>query len=316
MPHHSLPAAPLTFERACAQVLDHLQRTVPLGYWAITRFDGERQVYLQVRDTAYGTAPGGSHPWEDSLCRRMVEGAPRVAPDVAAVPGYADAPVTRAFPIGAYVGVPLQDVDGGLFGTVCGLDPSARGAELEQHRPLVELLAALLTGLLRAERGERRTAELTRWALEGSAGRPLSRIANRRGWFDFLAEADAHHRAHGDPARVVVFALGDGDRVPGRPTPAAHERLVRRAADLLRREVREHDFVADLGGGQLGLVLTRVAPAVAELTVRRVHRALLAGGFRAACGSAQYSLAEGFAAAWARAEAAALLDAAVVPGAA
>ena len=68
------------FNEASAAVVDYLQSFLPMGFWAVTRFDGLRQLYLEVRDTSYGVGPGGSHIWEDSFCINMVAGKrPRIA---------------------------------------------------------------------------------------------------------------------------------------------------------------------------------------------------------------------------------------------
>ncbi|WP_337060401.1 GAF domain-containing protein [Kineococcus sp. G2] len=280
------------FEDACAQVLDFLRREIPLGHWSINRYDGERQVHLQVRDDTYGVRAGDHRAWDASLCARMVAGAPGIAPDVAAVPQYANAPVRQQAPIGAYVGVPLHDADGGLFGTLCGLDPLPQDRRLGQHAPLLDLLGSLLTAVLRSERSRDRTRQLTRWTLAGAAGSPLKGVLNRGAWYEFLTAADEQHRAHGDPARVAVFR-------------AADEAAAARAAQVLRQNLRDHDVVADLGAGEVGVVLTRIPPVAGELCVGRLHRALTDAGLPVGVGSSVYSIADGFAAAWARAEAAA-----------
>ena len=51
------------FDEASAAVVDYLKSVLPLGFWAVTRYDGVRQLYLEVRDDAYGLGPGGSHLW-------------------------------------------------------------------------------------------------------------------------------------------------------------------------------------------------------------------------------------------------------------
>ena len=48
----------LAFDEACRLVLDHLKREVPpSAFWAVTRYEGDRQVGLCVRDDVYGHAP-------------------------------------------------------------------------------------------------------------------------------------------------------------------------------------------------------------------------------------------------------------------
>ena len=71
----------LGFDEASAAVIDYLKSVLPLGFWAVTRYDGVRQLYLEVRDDAYGLGPGGSHLWTDSMCIDTVAGrTPSIAP--------------------------------------------------------------------------------------------------------------------------------------------------------------------------------------------------------------------------------------------
>ena len=53
--------------------------------------------------------------------------------------------------IGAYVGVPIRDADGTLYGTICGLDPDGSPERLDEHEPLLRLFATLLGQILKSE---------------------------------------------------------------------------------------------------------------------------------------------------------------------
>ena len=82
----------------------------------------------------------------------MVQGnGPCIAPVSDAIPAYAEAPIGKQVPIGAYCGIPLNDADGGLFGTLCGIDPQAQGERLVDQLPLIELLGKLPSSYLVAE---------------------------------------------------------------------------------------------------------------------------------------------------------------------
>lgn len=148
------PSSATPFEQASSAMLDYLQWAVPMGFWAVTSCDGGRQRYLAVRDGAYGLGVGDSHAWSDSLCQHMVTGkTPEIAPDVTAIPQYREAGVRATRTIGAYVGVPIRRADGSLFGTLCGLDPTAQKAELRGQQPLLDLLVMLLGNTLPTEHG-------------------------------------------------------------------------------------------------------------------------------------------------------------------
>jgi diguanylate cyclase len=229
----ALASTARAFDEACAAVVDFLKNALPLGYWSVSRYDGERQLYLHVRDDAYGTAAGESHAWDGSLCPRMVAGAPRVAPDAMAVPEYAAAEVTRQVPIGAYVGVPIQSGDGRLFGTLCGLDPAPQDKALRE--PLLALLGSLLTTILQSELA---LAEVERSA-ERSERDPetdeLTGVASRRRWSRFLEVEGERLRRFGDPAVVLVLDLDGLKAVNDAQGHAAGDDLICRAAQVLRR---------------------------------------------------------------------------------
>jgi hypothetical protein len=133
----ALELPPLTrFSEACALVVAYLGKTIPLAFWSVSRFDGERQTYVCVQDGAYGKTAGGSHAWSDSFCQHMITGsAPQIAPDAMAVPQYSAAGVAQVLSIGAYVGVPICDGDGSLLGTLCGMDPAIQSGELLDQAP-------------------------------------------------------------------------------------------------------------------------------------------------------------------------------------
>ena len=160
------------FDEASAAVVDYLKSVLPLGFWAVTRYDGVRQLSLEVRGDAYGLGPGGSHLWTDSMCIDMVTGrAPSIAPDAMAVPDYAAAGIAAQIDIGAYIGIPIVQANGELFGTLCGLDPAAQSDQLMLHAPWLEILGMLLSVILDADLERTRQAR-TRASRDGCRVRP------------------------------------------------------------------------------------------------------------------------------------------------
>lgn len=69
-----------------------------------------------------GATEGMTMPRTDSLCHRLLNGAPPSTSDAANDPAYADAPVRQAFGLASYVGVPIHGPDGEVVGTLCGVD--------------------------------------------------------------------------------------------------------------------------------------------------------------------------------------------------
>lgn len=295
----------MSFDEASRLVVDYLKAEVPLGYWAVTRHDGTDQLYLEVRDDSYGTAAGDAHAWSDSFCQYMVDGrAPQVAPDAMAVPAYASAGVANQLPIGAYVGIPIASADGGLFGTICGLDPDVQSAELERHAPLLTMLSGLLSMVLAAdlartelERERERTArEATTDVLTG--------LLNRRGWDAAVTAEEARHRRFGDPSVVMVIDLDRLKEINDTQGHEAGDRHLVRAAGALRSCLRETDYVARIGGDEFALIATSTTPAAASSLVSRLHTALDAAGVSGSIGHAPYTIVAGFPGAFAEADAA------------
>src|SRR4051812_30560722 len=105
------------FAGASQEVLAFLQGRIGMDLWMVTRTDDADWVVLSCADRAYGVEPGTVFRWADTVCSRMVRGeGPRVAPRAADVAAYADAPIRAELDVGAYVGVPLIDDHGELFG--------------------------------------------------------------------------------------------------------------------------------------------------------------------------------------------------------
>jgi GAF domain-containing protein len=129
-------------------VLEFLHEHVGWDVWMVTRVVDDVQIVLSAvpQDSV---RPGARLPWEESLCREMVEGrAPRVATVTAAVPSYAARTKGPAREVAAYLGVPLVAPDGELFGTLCGVAYRAKPRSAARELAVVETMARLLSTLL------------------------------------------------------------------------------------------------------------------------------------------------------------------------
>jgi hypothetical protein len=131
-------------------VLRFLSEHVGWDVWMVTRVEGEHQIVLSSYPEGV-VRPGSRLPWAESFCRAMVEGtAPRIATVTAAIPEYASRTKGLGKDVAAYVGVPLVQSDGALFGTVCGISFRAKPLSATRDLPLVEMTARLLSTLLAA----------------------------------------------------------------------------------------------------------------------------------------------------------------------
>jgi diguanylate cyclase (GGDEF)-like protein len=275
------------FRAASQLVLNFLNATMPMAFWSITRVENDRQTYLYLNHNEYGRTVGGSHPWSDSYCVRMVAGTgPRIATDVSRVPVYAAAAINDAVPIGAYAGASITEPDGSLFGAICGLDRNPR-ADLTQFGPTLDLLSGLLTVALASDRAleDARRASLVTY--DGEMIDPATGIHSRRAWDLAIARLDLDFATYADPTVIVVIELDGFELVLAGPGGrGAVEEQLRSAADIVRRETREHDFLARLGGVEFGLILNGCEEAAAPPLVHRLNRALERAAIPASVGFA------------------------------
>ena len=94
---------------------------------------------------------------EETYCRRIVAGEmPELMPDVSLVPAVQALPITRKLNIGAYIGVPIYEADGALYGTFSCYRSALEPRLQEQDARVMRLLAAMLSRRLEGERARDR----------------------------------------------------------------------------------------------------------------------------------------------------------------
>ena len=271
-------APPRAFDEAGRMVVDYLAAAAPMGAWAVTRVAAGRQTVLVAADRAYGIGPGTEIAWSTALCRTMTQGTtPRVVPDTAALPGLTAAVAAQAAAsvrVAAYVGTPIVQPDGELFGTVVGLDPEPLPSADLAHEPLLDLLSSLLSSVLAADGAAVRTARELERAVSEAETDPLTGLLNRRGWERWLRREEERFRRFGDPASVLMMDLDGLKAVNDTQGHDAGDRVIRRTADTLARAVRPGDPIARLGGDEFGLVASTGA-ADAQPLADRLQAALL-----------------------------------------
>jgi diguanylate cyclase (GGDEF)-like protein len=287
-----------SFDAASHLVIDYLAQVAPMGLWAVTRVVNGQQLLLASSGEAYSVCDGGTFSFGNTLCSRMVSGtAPRIAPDVARTPGYADL-ADLPILVGAYVGTPIVAPDGELFGTVCGSDPEPRPELLDLHPPLLDLLSSLLSAVLAADLQATATARELEQARREADVDVLTGLLNRRGWERYLQLEEERFRRFGDPACVVVIDLDHLKVVNDTQGHDAGDRYIRRAAEVLAGAVRDTDVLARLGGDEFGIVAVGATFEQADELVRRADRAMRSSGVAGSFGFAPYGVVSGFPGAW------------------
>lgn len=124
-------------EHPIEHVLSLAREALEMDVAFVTEVDGDRLEFRAAEGDAesFGFAPGASMPFEESYCKRVIDGRlPNAVPDAVAEERTKDLDVTREAGIGAYVGFPLKLSDGSVYGTLCCLshspDPWLRDRDL------------------------------------------------------------------------------------------------------------------------------------------------------------------------------------------
>ncbi|MEP6462713.1 MAG: diguanylate cyclase [Frankiaceae bacterium] len=237
--------APLAGFAAAAEVALHLLHdTVGLDLWLVTQRKGEEQVAIAVCGDWLAVPTGSVFPWVESFCRHMVAGtAPRIAPRCADIPAYAEAATYRDVTIGTYVGAPIVDWEGRLFGTICGVAADAKDETLHRHRRLLDTTAQLLSTLLAKEQlaADRSEAAAAAYAL--SDRDPLTGLLNSRGWDYALSVEQQRQSRDGGAATLLAITAGAGEPESGQKLGS---RPLQAAADVLTGVCRPYDRLARL----------------------------------------------------------------------
>jgi diguanylate cyclase (GGDEF)-like protein len=294
------------FTTAARAVLEVLQSRVGLRIWLVTRAVGDDQLVLEARERpgpGYGAAPGHVLSWEGSLCLRMTQGlGPTIAPRATAVEAYQSAPNRRDAPVEAYIGVPLRERDGSLFGTLCAFDPEPQPESLADAEDLVLLQASLLATLLQLDLDRDRQRRRAERAEDEALRDALTGCANRRAWDAALEAEEQRCRRYGHPAAVIVVDLNWFKQVNDNAGHDAGDALLRACARVLAEDAREVDVVARLGGDEFGVLLVETDAQGARARAERLRLALHAAGVDAALGLGLRPAGGTLPAAWRRAD--------------
>ncbi|MDP3712866.1 MAG: EAL domain-containing protein [Mycobacteriales bacterium] len=100
--------------------------------------------------------PGAVEDLDVTLCQRILDGRlPPVIPDTAAEPEAMALAITRALPIGSYVGVPVVLPGGRLYGTLCALSPMPDASLSQRDADALTAIAQSMARVLTHEETSR-----------------------------------------------------------------------------------------------------------------------------------------------------------------
>ena len=109
----------------------------------------------------------------------------------------------------------------------------------------------------------------------------LTGAFNGRSFGETTAAEIARARRHAHPFSVAYIDVDDFKQVNDRQGHSAGDRLLRTVADALRRNVRDIDTVARMGGDEFAVLMPETDERAAQVAMRRTRRSLLEETHRA-----------------------------------
>lgn len=180
-------------------LLGFLRRRLGLDVAWLSSFQDDDQVFevLDGDADALGLSVGDRRSLSGSYCIRVVDGRlPAVIPDTSANQTTRELPATRELCLGAYVGVPVQDNDGTVVGTLCVVSQQPKPYLRDVDMRIVKMVADLV-GALAAELPVRRAKPL------GDRRTAIRQVVVERN-FELLFQA-VHDVATGDVVGVEAL---------------------------------------------------------------------------------------------------------------
>lgn len=275
------------FEEAAENVLSFLQRYFDFDLWMITRTAEEDWIVLHAVDNGYDVRAGDCFKWADSFCSRMVKGeGPRIAPRADDISVYKSAPIGRRVAIKSYIGMPLYNAGGEIFGTLCAIDPETQNDSILEHRDLLEMMVSLLNTVLRADLRDIEHQRRVRMLEDQAMLDGLTGVLNRRGWDIAVEREGSRILQYGIPCGVVIIDLDELKSINDIDGHEAGDRLLINAAVALRENIGDIDILARLGGDEFGILCVETSRSQLELLVEGLRTTLRAAGIKASIGHA------------------------------
>lgn len=292
----SMDFTPYTdFDAASRAVLHALNMLYPMGAWLMTRVEGDDWLILQSEDNRYGVETGDTLRWHDNYCSRMVKGlGPHITNTPQSVPVYSEAPVNEWLTINSYIGVPVTDANGALFGTLCAVDTVEKPELTDAALPVVQTMSRLLGSLLARERERDEQRRRADWAATQMHTDALTGLANRRAWMSAVGADAIRAGRYGDGIGIIMIDLDGLKIINDTEGHAAGDALIQRAAGLISRSADERALAARLGGDEFAILVEPATEALLEARAQTLRESLLHAGIAASLGYAMRSMKEDY----------------------
>ena len=270
---------------AARDILKLLHERLGFSTWMVTVPDADKLEVLVCEDHGYNIRDGHIFRWQDTLCYRMVQGlAPNIAPCSNEIPAYKNAPIGQQVEISAYIGFPLVNADGNVYGTLCAIDPEPQPDNIQEEEEFILLQVRLLSTLMSLEQKEKFFSEELHQAHKRSLLDELTGIFNRRGWDENIAIEEERCQRYGCPAAVIIVDLDDLKSINDSRGHVEGDLLLQKTADCLKHVVRPFDIVARIGGDEFALLIIEACSNLTETLQNRIREQFKSANISASIG--------------------------------
>lgn len=266
-------------------ILNLLHNQFGYQLWMVAVSKQDKVEIMVSLDHGYNIREGQFFELQDTFCNRMICGnAPNIAPRVNEVPDYKDVPITQQYKISSYIGFPLYNDDGSLFGTLCAFDPEPQSESIKNEFEFLSLQARVISTLLTLERREKFMSAELLIEQKKSQVDELTGIYNRKGWEEYIAIEEERCQRYNSAAAIIIIDLDDLKKINDDRGHNEGDQLIRHAADSLRHVVRPFDIVARIGGDEFAVLVIEASAALAERLHNRIRERLDSANISASIG--------------------------------
>jgi diguanylate cyclase len=269
------------FRIVADKILSYLHDRLGFQLWAVTRTYSDHWIMLATKDNGYNIKNGDVFFWPDSFCSRMVQSkGPQIAPKVEDVPEYITAPIGKEYSISSYIGIPLRNDDGTLFGTLCAIDPVEKPDSIKDEYSLIFLFADILSQLIQAEiQSENLLCDIERARLKLEI-EPITKLYNKRGWNILLAREQKCCDMFGSPALIVMIKLDENSN---------DNDLLVKTADIIKYVFRNSDISAYIEKNIFIVLVVEIDYSYMKEFVSRIKQTLKSKNIPAQIGWAEHN---------------------------
>lgn len=212
---------------------------------------GEQRILFAKNSHRMAIPEGMTVPWDETLCKRALDQATTFAADVAT--RWKDCAAAQSLGIQTYTSFPINDGEGLLLGTLCGVSDESR--ELPPNfQKLLKLVAQLIGKQLVNERLMRRLCAVNAQLAAAATIDPLTGLANRRLLMSELQRLLAQARRAGSSVLVAMIDMDGFKKINDECGHATGDLLIQAIGQSLKCQLRETDLLARIGGDEFVVV--------------------------------------------------------------